>query len=211
MADDEFPENKRPRKSASLAKTKRRASSRKQGALGAKEGLPSAPSASSIVSFFNNAPPPRIACPLCGQMVPRYGINRHLDEVCEKGRDYNGVTLNASSLDLGSPPAAEGRPGLSSPYFTQNTSTPERSPRRAAGGEKEIEARLKEKTSPDFKKGPGLVSSDGEPRIHVVKSIRLGSLSAKLSRRRHRGQGEVVLAQVWRDVQLKTLGTASRR
>nr|XP_020640395.1 fanconi-associated nuclease 1 [Pogona vitticeps] len=190
MAEEEPPENKRPRKSTSLSRAQRRAASRRDGP-DAKGGLPLSPSPSSILSFFNNVPPARITCPLCGEMVPRYGINRHIDEVCEKGRD-NDVILVASSSAL---VAEEGGPGVSSPYFTKNASGPEKSPSRASGGERETEARASERTSPYFKKGSRLVLSDGEPGIRAVKSISLGSLSARLSRRRHRAQGEGVLAQ----------------
>ncbi|KAG8440398.1 hypothetical protein GDO86_006231 [Hymenochirus boettgeri] len=39
---------------------------------------------SSIIALFKNAPPAKLSCPLCAEMVPRFGLNKHLDETCQK-------------------------------------------------------------------------------------------------------------------------------
>ncbi|XP_061451989.1 fanconi-associated nuclease 1 isoform X2 [Rhineura floridana] len=189
MAEDEFPGHKRPRKSSALNKSKRKSASRKPG-IAAVKALPLPPTRSSIVSFFNNAPPARIACPLCGQMVPRYGINQHIDEVCQKSRD-DDVILDDSAADVDAGPSVENIPGSSSLYFAKNASTPEKKP---GGGNFATKLEVGGEASPYFKKGSGPALADGKLRLHVVRNISLGSLSTKLSRRR-RAEGDNLLSQ----------------
>ncbi|XP_062998685.1 fanconi-associated nuclease 1 [Elgaria multicarinata webbii] len=190
MAENGSPENKRPRRSASLGKNKIKTPSRKH-AMDVKGPMPFALAPSSIISFFNNAPPAKIACPLCSQMVPRYGINQHIDEVCQNRDD---VILVDPASDVAAGPSAENGFGRSSPYFPKTALTPEKNPSYPVGGDSETTLSVGGQASPYFKKGNGLGLSDGEPGVHVVKAISLGRLSTKLSRRR-RVQVRDVLAE----------------
>ncbi|XP_055412616.1 fanconi-associated nuclease 1 isoform X3 [Bubalus kerabau] len=153
---------KRPRTSLSSSKTKKNESN-------------------SIISFFNNAPPAKLACPVCSKMVPRYDLNRHLDEMCA---DHDDVT-----------PGGPGHIGLSSNVPTIDLTnialediTPERSSSSMINltpGQSDSEKMgKKQQTSPYFKsKGDSVCRNQDELRHHNVKVISLGSLSSKLSRR----------------------------
>uniref|UniRef100_A0A8C0B862 Fanconi-associated nuclease n=1 Tax=Buteo japonicus TaxID=224669 RepID=A0A8C0B862_9AVES len=122
MAEARSSEIKRPRISLSLSKNKKKRGSVKKVES---KGTPSIPSASSsIVSFFNNVPPAKVTCPMCGQMVPRHGINEHMDETCQ--RKHGEIGVIDSTLDSfrnWSPPAAKGSAAQQvSPYFSNNSS-----------------------------------------------------------------------------------------
>lgn len=114
-----------------------------------------------ITSFFNSQPPPKLACPLCGQLVPRFKINEHIDVECQNFERSDGSAPSASSGVELSPT----RSPLKSPTSGSNI--------------KKGEA----KTSPYFKKS----STQQAPREvcnkNVVRTIDLGRLSAKLSRK----------------------------
>ncbi|KAJ8249174.1 hypothetical protein GJAV_G00231970 [Gymnothorax javanicus] len=124
----------------------------------------------SIAAFFNNAPPAKLACPLCGRMVPRFKINEHIDSQCQEfiGNDQGDSCLSAE----GDKKRLISLPPTSIP--NQNTvSCPEEKTHSA--------------TSPYFKK-QGLLQQDSpESRnggAKVVRNIDLGSLASKLSRKR---------------------------
>uniref|UniRef100_A0A1A7Z180 Fanconi-associated nuclease n=1 Tax=Iconisemion striatum TaxID=60296 RepID=A0A1A7Z180_9TELE len=109
-----------------------------------------------ITSFFSSQPPPKLACPLCGLLVPRFRINDHIDSQCLNFERDNDVD-HGSSKD--NPPKS-----------------PE--PHR-----KDEERDQETATSPYFKKNncqqtPREVSSKT-----VVRAVDLGSLSSKLSRK----------------------------
>lgn len=117
-----------------------------------------------ITSFFSSQPPPKLACPLCGQLVPRFRINEHIDWQCqnfERGGSPAGSTDVVSNTHMS--------PG----------SKPPKSPELGNKEEKEGT-----KTSPYFKntcqQTPGEMTSKT-----VVRTIELGSLSSKLSRKKH--------------------------
>ncbi|XP_073706826.1 fanconi-associated nuclease 1 [Garra rufa] len=131
----------------------------------------------SITSFFRNTPPCKLACPLCGQLVPRYKINEHIDSQCENflGEDHED-TLGVSddkqkkitkSLSYGEVP---------------RTDRKEKSP-----GQKDAAD-----TSPYFKKNCAVKQDSSETNVQAkpVKTVGLGSLSSKLSRRVLRLSGE---------------------
>uniref|UniRef100_G1Q1Q0 Fanconi-associated nuclease n=1 Tax=Myotis lucifugus TaxID=59463 RepID=G1Q1Q0_MYOLU len=134
------PARKRPRRSLSSSRAKKNASK-------------------SIVLCFNNTPPAKLACPVCSQMVPRYDLNRHLDDMCASPvAPGEGVTPEKS------PPS-------------KTDLTPEQSDSATRGAQK--------RTSPYFQGTDGGVchSQDTELRSRQVQVVPLGSLSSKLSRR----------------------------
>ncbi|XP_061035740.1 fanconi-associated nuclease 1 isoform X2 [Eubalaena glacialis] len=153
---------KRPRRSLSSSKTKKNESN-------------------SIIAFFNNVPPVKLACPICSKMVPRYDLNRHLDEMCANNGDITpadpghvGLSSNVSTVDLTNIALEDVMPEKSSP--SKINLTPGQSDSAKMG--------IKQQTSPYFKSNDDAVcrNQDGL-RHHNVKVIPLGSLSSKLSRR----------------------------
>ncbi|XP_019608774.2 fanconi-associated nuclease 1 [Rhinolophus sinicus] len=156
MAEGKSPARKRPRRSLSSSKPKKN-------------------EANSIVVFFNNAPPAKLACPICSQMVPRYDLNRHLDEMCADRGDITAakhvgvrnanvstVDLTSSAVEKSSPPKTNLSPGQSD----------------------SAKIGVKQQTSPYFKSNDDVVrKNQDELRHRNVKVIPLGSLSSKLSRR----------------------------
>ncbi|XP_008056821.1 fanconi-associated nuclease 1 [Carlito syrichta] len=162
-SEGKSPDKKRPRRSLSVSKTKKNASN-------------------SIISYFNNAPPAKLACPICNKLVPRYDLNRHLDEVCANNDDIvqadpvqvGLMNSDTSAVDLTSITLGDVTPKKSSPPKTNLTSGQGDSAKRG----------IKQKTSPYFKSNDGLVCrNQDELRNHSVKVIPLGSLSSKLSRK----------------------------
>uniref|UniRef100_A0A4W5QH14 Fanconi-associated nuclease n=1 Tax=Hucho hucho TaxID=62062 RepID=A0A4W5QH14_9TELE len=98
------------RKQRSLSVTKRK------GSVSSKDGKKSAnacPGKASISSFFNNAPPPRLPCPLCGQLVPRFRINQHIDSQCQNFQREDGASIDTAS-------EKPQREANTSPYFKKH-------------------------------------------------------------------------------------------
>ncbi|KAK2492672.1 hypothetical protein MC885_002219, partial [Smutsia gigantea] len=155
MSERKSPARKRPRRSLSISKTKKNESN-------------------SIISFFNNVPPAKLACPICSKMVPRYDLNRHLDEMCANNDSTGHVGLrnsNVSTVDL---TLQDVTPEKFSPSKTNLT----------PGQGDSAKTGLRQQTSPYFKRNGDLVCrNEEEPKHHTVKVIPLGSLSSKLSRR----------------------------
>ena len=119
---------------------------------------------SPITSFFNNTPPSKLPCPLCGQMVPRFKINEHIDSQCQNfQRDNNDEAASFSSTAVSKQP-------LSPPRNTPKT--PDQDVTCLSK-----EAKEDPKTSPYFKKQ----ISQKVNRKRVVRTLSLGSLSSKLS------------------------------
>ncbi|XP_056138184.1 fanconi-associated nuclease 1 [Lampris incognitus] len=123
----------------------------------------------SIASFFGGAPPPKLACPLCGQLVPRYGINEHID-------------LQCANFDRGDKAAASAGGSVAPRVPLPPQDSPIKSPDRDPSSAQREDA----KTSPYFKKR----NSQAVPREmgsgSVVRTVDLGKLSSKLSTRRRR-------------------------
>lgn len=147
----------------SLSRTKRKGSV-------AKAATPaSAAATSSIKSFFCSQPPPKLACPLCGQLVPRFRINEHIDLQCQNFERGDSTVGSASSTVV---------------------SSTQLSPRRSLTKTPELDRKVEEvgketKTSPYFKKN-NLQQAPREINSKtVVRTIDLGSLSSKLSRKYH--------------------------
>ncbi|XP_022366761.1 fanconi-associated nuclease 1 isoform X1 [Enhydra lutris kenyoni] len=163
MSEGKSPAKKRARRSLSVSKTKKNA-------------------CNSIISFFNNVPPAKLACPICSKMVPRFDLNRHLDENCANSGDIIPVDLrqvgltnsNASSVNSTHTVLEDVTLEKLSPSKT--SLTPDQS-----GSAKTV---MKQQTSPYFKNNNDLVcKTQDQLRHHNVKVITLGSLSSKLSRR----------------------------
>ncbi|KAI7802181.1 hypothetical protein IRJ41_002648 [Triplophysa rosa] len=121
----------------------------------------------SITSFFSNTPPCKLACPLCGKLVPRYKINEHIDSQCQKflgedQEDASRVSEDKQEKLIETP---------SNSTVSQNE--------RIDIGENPAE------TSPYFKKNCVLKQDSSETNLQakVVHTVGLGSLSSKLSRR----------------------------
>lgn len=188
MAEARSSGIKRSRISLSLSKNKKKKETTKKVEV---TGTPSIPSASSsITSFFNNAPPPKINCPMCGQLVPRYGINKHIDETCQRNRGEIGATdATLNSFRNESPPAAN-LSNNSSLYFSKNLLNVERSPSKSnllkAGRS------AAQQTSPYFSNNSSVCSVNNGSQARTVKTVSLGSLSSKLSRRRCLQEGKQV-------------------
>ncbi|XP_057576316.1 fanconi-associated nuclease 1 isoform X2 [Hippopotamus amphibius kiboko] len=135
----------------------------------------------SIIAFFNNAPPVKLACPICSKMVPRYELNRHLDEMCADNGDVTagdpghvGLSSNVPTVDLSNIGLEDITPEKSS--LSKVSLTPGQSGSAKMG--------TKQQTSPYFKSnGDSVCRSQDGLTHHNVKVIPLGSLSSKLSRR----------------------------
>ncbi|XP_005871139.1 PREDICTED: fanconi-associated nuclease 1 isoform X4 [Myotis brandtii] len=151
------PARKRPRRSLSSSRAKKNASK-------------------SIVLCFNNAPPAKLACPVCSQMVPRYDLNRHLDDMCASRDDVTPVAPGLGGVPGSDVAPGEGVTPEKSPPSKTNL-TPEQSHSATRGAQK--------RTSPYFQGTDGGVchSQDAELRSRHVQVVPLGSLSSKLSRR----------------------------
>ncbi|NXU12906.1 FAN1 nuclease, partial [Pardalotus punctatus] len=189
MAEARSSGIKRSRISLSLGNNKKKKETTKKVEVKGTTSIPSA--SSSITSFFNNVPPAKISCPLCGQLVPRYGINKHIDETCQGNRgEIGAVDATLNSFRNKSHPAAN-LSSNSSTYFSKKVLNLETSPSKSnllkAGGN------AAQQTSPYFSKNSSTFSINSESQAQTVKIVSLGSLSSKLSRRRCLQGGKRVL------------------
>ncbi|PKU41445.1 fanconi-associated nuclease 1 [Limosa lapponica baueri] len=127
-------------------------------------------------------------------MVPRFGINEHMDETCCRNHGKSGVidsTLN--SFRNGSPPAANANSNSSS-YFSKKLLNLETSPSKSSL--LKAEGNATPQISPYFSSNSSVCSVNNEPRIQTVKVVSLGSLSSKLSRRRSQGGKQIVYKEI---------------
>ncbi|NXP50138.1 FAN1 nuclease, partial [Heliornis fulica] len=178
MAEDRSSEIKRARISLSLStKKKQKGTSNKVE----DKGAPSLPSASSsIISFFNNTPPGKSTCPICRQIVPRYGLNKHMDETCQRNDGTIGIE-SLNSFRNENPPASDVKNNSSS-YFSKKLLHLETSPIKS--GLQKRERSAAQQISPYFSNSSSVCSVNNEPQAQTVKIVSLGTLSSKLSRRR---------------------------
>ncbi|NXQ64109.1 FAN1 nuclease, partial [Anthoscopus minutus] len=189
MAEARSSGIKRSRISLSFSKNKKRKETAKRVAV---TEIPSTSSASSsIISFLNNVPPAKISCPMCGQLVPRYGVNKHIEETCQRNcGETDAIDDTLNSFRNKSPPAAN-LSNKSSSYFTKNLLNLETSPSKTnllKAGESAAQ-----QTSPYFSNNSSVFSVNNESQSHTVRTVSLGSLSSKLSRRRCLQGGKQVL------------------
>ncbi|XP_039988976.1 fanconi-associated nuclease 1 isoform X2 [Xiphias gladius] len=120
-----------------------------------------------ITSFFSSQPPAKLACPLCGQLVPRFGINEHIDLQCQNFERGDSSAASASNSVV---------PSIQL--------SPRRNPPKSPELDREKEEACKEtKTSPYFKKNSFQQAPRQINSKTVVRTIDLGSLSSKLSRK----------------------------
>lgn len=183
MSETKSPNKKRPRRSLSFSKHKKNETkSTNSGPQGSR----------SIVSFFNNVPPAKLACPACGEMVPRYGINKHMDEMCQKLQVGDDVSLTTDTVTTGV--QEESLPALnlkaensSSPLRVQNldSNVTKKSPDQQCEN-------VTEQTSPYFKKDKNILRLSAEEQPQTVKTISLGSLASKLSKKHHDRDGSSI-------------------
>nr|XP_020479354.1 fanconi-associated nuclease 1 [Monopterus albus] len=148
----------KPKRSLSLSRSKTKGNT--------KAGISA--SAASIASFFNSQPPPKLACPLCGQLVPRFRINEHIDLQCQ---NFERRHSSADSAGVNVVPSIQ----LSS-----------RRNHLKSLDQKNEEVIRETKTSPYFKKNNFQQAPREINSKTVVRTIDLGSLSSKLSRRCHK-------------------------
>ncbi|NXG70165.1 FAN1 nuclease, partial [Baryphthengus martii] len=189
MAEDRPSEIKRSRISLSRSKNKKikGTTTEVEG-----RGTPSVPSASSsIISFFNNVPPAKITCPMCGEMVPRCRINEHMDETCQSNCSEIGVVDSTlKSFRNESPPAANVKNNSSS-YFSKNLLNLETS--NSKSSLLKTEGSAAQQISPYFSNNSSVITVNNEPQAQTVKIVSLGSLSSKLSRRRRIQGGKQII------------------
>uniref|UniRef100_A0A8C9F2C0 Fanconi-associated nuclease n=1 Tax=Pavo cristatus TaxID=9049 RepID=A0A8C9F2C0_PAVCR len=147
------------------------------------------PQSSSIISFFNNVPPAKVVCPVCGQMVPRYGINQHMDELCQGGRAGRGGGGGAARVTTqslpGAPVSGNCRPYCSEPSHLRT------SPSQSSV--LKTERRAAQQVSPYFSSQGSVGDVYTEPLEQTVKVVSLGTLSSKLSRRRCIQRGKQIV------------------
>ncbi|KAJ8002558.1 hypothetical protein DPEC_G00160150 [Dallia pectoralis] len=145
-------------------------------AKGAKKSTIASSGTASITTFFANSPPPKLACPLCGQMVPRFRINQHIDSQCQMFQREDATIANCTAIA----------------YSTGNIEVASASPgnvRKVSQPGTDPSVQKATTTSPYFKKenasSPQQVTRSIEMgSVAVVRKINLGSsLSSKLSMR----------------------------
>ncbi|XP_068169304.1 fanconi-associated nuclease 1 isoform X2 [Antennarius striatus] len=124
-----------------------------------------------ITSFFSSQPPPKLACPLCGQLVPRFKINEHIDLQCQNFERGDSNATSASHSVVSSIQLSPIRNPSKSPELHQN---------------QEEEMVKETETSPYFKNNNRQQTPREVNSKSVVRKIDLGSLSSKLSRKHHK-------------------------
>ncbi|XP_062439395.1 fanconi-associated nuclease 1 isoform X2 [Rhea pennata] len=189
MAESRSSEVKRSRLSLSLSKNKKNKGTKKEVEIKGTQSMASAPP--SIVSFFNNVPPAKITCPMCGHTVPRYGINKHMDEMCQGNRGKVNVADSTFSCFMNESSSAENMNSNSSSYFSKKESNLEAS--SSKNSLLKTQASAAQQVSPYFSNNNSACDVRNESWAQTVKIISLGSLSSKLSRRRRIEEGKQIV------------------
>ncbi|NXT74031.1 FAN1 nuclease, partial [Zapornia atra] len=146
------------------------------------------------ISFFNNVPPAKITCPICGQMVPRYGLNKHMDETCQRNHGEIGIDSILNSFRNEPPPAANVQSNSSS-CVSKTSLNLETSPFKSCL--LKTEGSAAQQISPYFSNSSSVCSINNEPQAQTVKIVPLGTLSSKLSRRRCiQGRKQIVYKEI---------------
>ncbi|KAM4038203.1 fanconi-associated nuclease 1 isoform 2-T3 [Anomaloglossus baeobatrachus] len=165
MSQNKTPEKKTSR--LSLSKN------RKSLALNV-AASPSKSSASpSIVALFQNAPPPKVTCPLCGEMVPRFGLNKHIDDTCPKAQAENDDVILVGDTQ-------QTTFTCTSPQLPLKPKTSIIKSKRKPDPRVQVQVNS-EQASPYF--GTNVSKKEAPQDVEVVATVPLGSLSSKLSRR----------------------------
>ncbi|NXA33039.1 FAN1 nuclease, partial [Eudromia elegans] len=178
----------------SVSKTKKKKAAKKDADVKATQSMPS--SSPSIASFFNNVPPAKIPCPMCGHLVPRYGVNEHLDKMCRGSPGKAGLAESAYSCFMNESPLPASTNNNCSSYFSKNRSNLEIISSQSSL--LKTEASAAEQVSHYFSNNNTACNVHHESGAQTVKVISLGSLSAKLSRRRciQEGKKQVVYKEI---------------
>ncbi|XP_068131677.1 fanconi-associated nuclease 1 [Hyperolius riggenbachi] len=132
----------------------------------------------SILSLFKNAPPARLSCPLCSEMVPRFSLNKHIDEECSKAKEENDDVILVEDVKSAQLSSSISEPQLSQEFkshATKHEANTDDCHQTIIGTEQH---------SQYFKKNPSV--PDNVNDVKVAKTVPLGSLSSKLSRRTHK-------------------------
>ncbi|MBN3306645.1 FAN1 nuclease, partial [Amia calva] len=188
MAEGHSPGKGRQRRSLSLKKNKKTTTT-----TGGRDSVrPGSQRTGSILSFFNNAPPARLACPICGEMVPRFCMNQHIDNQCEqfcKEEEESKSMFFVSNSSQNPVRSLE----ITSPPPPPPPRTPEKTPSRcAASSLDQADAspsveKEKKQSSPYFKKLTLSVEArEVCSQAKVVRVVDLGCLASKLSRKRQK-------------------------
>ncbi|XP_069018044.1 fanconi-associated nuclease 1 [Embiotoca jacksoni] len=144
--------------------------SRKRSDVKAGTSASAATTTAPIMSFFSSQPPPKVACPLCGLLVPRLRINEHIDFQCQNFERGDSIVASASNSVVSS---------------TQLL--PRRNLPKSPEPHRKVEEEVQEtKTSPYFKKSNFQQAPREINSKTVVRTIDLGSLSSRLSRKYHK-------------------------
>ncbi|XP_044135675.1 fanconi-associated nuclease 1 [Bufo gargarizans] len=167
MSQTKTPEKKQSR--LSLSK------SRKGLALKVTSSPLKSPASPSIAALFKNAPPPKVSCPLCGQMVPRFGLNNHIDETCPKAKEENDDVILVGDIN---PKLAIST--CTSPQLPLNPKTSITKTKVKTDPAIPVQVN-NEQASPYF--GTHVSVRKPPKDVEVVTTVPLGSLSSKLSRR----------------------------
>ncbi|KAM5170821.1 fanconi-associated nuclease 1 [Mantella aurantiaca] len=167
MSQRKTPE-KNKRKSLSLSKNRNSSTAKVIGSSNPPAASP------SILTLFKNAPPARLACPLCGEMVPRFSLNKHIDEECSKAKAEEDDILLVEDGKSAQPSSSTTASPLLQDVQNQVPKT------EVADQCKKTTANTKQ-DSPYFKNNRS--AADSPNNVKVVKTVTLGSLSSKLSRR----------------------------
>ncbi|XP_030222548.1 fanconi-associated nuclease 1 [Gadus morhua] len=161
-------ERNKPRNRLSLSKGKKK---------GNQSDKSSTSVTTPITSFFKNTPPPDVACPLCGQLVPRFSINHHIDLQCKNfQRADDAAPAGNDSLV----PRKELSPKVNGV----------KSPARDLSSQSEENKETK--TSPYFKKHRTRQMTREKSNSSVVRQIDLGALSSKMCRIREHGESRKI-------------------
>ncbi|XP_066210637.1 fanconi-associated nuclease 1 isoform X2 [Saccopteryx leptura] len=125
----------------------------------------------SIVLLFQNAPPARLACPVCRALVARYDLNRHLDDRCAGGSAPTGPAASpVAPAGVAAGPATPEKPPPSKTHVTPDPGDP-------------AKTGSKKQTSPYFSGDGGAACGQrGERTQADVTVVPLGSLSSKFRR-----------------------------
>ncbi|KAM4675607.1 fanconi-associated nuclease 1 [Discoglossus pictus] len=164
MSQIKSPEKKKSRKSLSISKKRASISPKSQLSPNKSSKSP------SIIALFKNAPPAKLSCPLCSEMVPRFRLNKHIDEGCTKVKQEDDDVILVEDKE-----SVRSNLSYASPPRTQHVKVPDIT----------ISPTVQtEETSTYFINSSPLKTLIKETdNKNIVNTVPLGSLSSKLSRR----------------------------
>ncbi|XP_063305212.1 fanconi-associated nuclease 1 [Pelobates fuscus] len=162
MSQIKSPEKKRPRKSLSLSKNRTSGSPKSKTSK-----------SSTIEALFKNAPPAKLSCPLCKELVPRFGISRHMDESCPKANNDEKDVILIEDDDCVISNVPRSQPQEDNTSIATTTEVTVRPSAKLDKNEKQI--------SPYFNKNGPISNIPNE--LPILKSAASRSLSSRLTRK----------------------------